>query len=44
MHENIMNIPAVTALCYDTATFTPCTHAARFFDPGPASCYNSLFV
>ncbi len=25
MHENIMNIPAVTALCYDTAPFTPCT-------------------
>ncbi len=25
MHENIMNIPAVTARRYDTATFTPCT-------------------
>ncbi len=29
MHENIMNIPAVTARCYDTATFMPCTPGWR---------------
>jgi len=33
MHENIMNIPAVTARCYDTATFTPCTLLAQPVDP-----------
>ncbi len=32
MHENIMNIPAVTALCYDTATFTPCTRGGQLLD------------